>query len=214
MKLGNFASLDPVIVASGRSGLSNASKLDKEIWDEFHLDWEGLAVECAQLREHLLEKHYLQESDFGIADNEIERPDYFGETRESIVQTRIKQQFFRRAVLSSYGTRCCMSGVPDSRLLVASHIVPWRDDKANRLNPSNGLCLSVIHDRAFDQRLISLSDDLRVMLSRSLQATHCDYLRMTFHSLEGRQIESADRFAADPRFIASHRQLFLQQEAT
>lgn len=214
MKLGNFASLDPVIVASGRSGLSNVSKLDREIWDEFHVNWEELAVECAQLRERLLQKHNLEESNFGVADNEIARPDYSGQTRDSIVQTRIKQQFFRRAVLSSYGSRCCMSGVPDSRLLVASHIVPWRDDKANRLNPSNGLCLSVIHDRAFDQRLISLSDDLRVMLSRSLQETQCEYLRMTFHPLEGRQIQSADRFAADPRLIASHRRLFLQQEAT
>jgi len=35
-------------------------------------------------------------------------------------------------------------------LLVASHIVPWRSDPGNRLNPKNGLCLSAIHDRAFD----------------------------------------------------------------
>jgi hypothetical protein len=29
-----------------------------------------------------------------------------------------------------------MSGLSDSRLLIASHIVPWSSDKANRLNPS------------------------------------------------------------------------------
>jgi hypothetical protein len=35
MKLVNLASLDPKILASGRRGMGNASKLDKQIWDEF-----------------------------------------------------------------------------------------------------------------------------------------------------------------------------------
>lgn len=47
-----------------------------------------------------------------------------------------------------------MSGLAEPRLLIASHIVPWSKDKTNRLNPSNGLCLSAIHDRAFDQGFI------------------------------------------------------------
>ena len=42
MKLVNFASLDPAITSTGRSGLKGASKLDREIWAEFHADWEGL----------------------------------------------------------------------------------------------------------------------------------------------------------------------------
>ncbi len=33
MKLGNFASLDPKITASGRKGLDGATKLDREVWD-------------------------------------------------------------------------------------------------------------------------------------------------------------------------------------
>ena len=53
MKLVNFASLDPAITASGRSGLGNASVLDQEVWDEFHADWEGLALECERSREKL-----------------------------------------------------------------------------------------------------------------------------------------------------------------
>lgn len=35
-KCGNLASLDPAIVASGRIGLQNHSRLDEEIWNEFH----------------------------------------------------------------------------------------------------------------------------------------------------------------------------------
>lgn len=214
MKLVNFASLDPAIVASGRAGLSNASNLDRAIWDEFHADWEGLALECAQLRHYLLREIEPTENDIDAVIEQAEQFDYTGQTRAVVVQQRIKQQFFRSAVLSSYRGRCCMSGVSDSRLLVASHIVPWHEDKAHRLNPSNGLCLSAIHDRAFDQRLITLSDDLRVMLSKSLHTTEDEYLRVTFHPLEGRQIQAAERFAADHSLIARHRELFLQQDAT
>jgi 5-methylcytosine-specific restriction protein A len=35
MKLMNFRSLDPMYVQAGAKGLSGASKLDKEIWNEF-----------------------------------------------------------------------------------------------------------------------------------------------------------------------------------
>lgn len=212
MKLVNFASLDPAIAASGRAGLSNASHLDRAVWDEFHADWEGLALECAQLVHDLLRDHEPTDDAMDAVVEQAEQIDYAGQTRTAMVQQRIKQQFFRRAVLSSYRGRCCMSGVSDPRLLIASHIVPWREDKAHRLNPSNGLCLSAIHDRAFDQRLITLSDDLRVMLSKSLRTTENEYLKLTFQPLEGQRIQAAERFAADHRLIARHRELFLQEE--
>lgn len=47
----------------------------------------------------------------------------------------------------------CVSGVSDARFLVASHIVAWKEDASIRLNPANGLCLSTIHDKAFDNHL-------------------------------------------------------------
>ncbi len=36
LKLGNLASFDPTLQARGIKGASNASKLDKSIWDEFY----------------------------------------------------------------------------------------------------------------------------------------------------------------------------------
>ena len=146
MKLVNFASLDPAITASGRKGLGNASELDREVWDEFHADWETLALECAMLSQKLRPMPKIEPPTDSL--DAFDLNDFTGETRRSITEQRVKQHFFRRAVLASYGGRCCMSGVSDTRLLVASHIVPWSIDKANRLNPKNGLCLSAIHDRA------------------------------------------------------------------
>ena len=126
MKLVNFASLDPAITASGRVGLGNASALDREVWEEFHADWERLAVECAALVQQLRPAPLIDTPDpLGAFDLN----DFTGETRRVITQQRLKQNFFRRAVLASYGGRCCMSGLSDARLLVASHIVPWSKDK-------------------------------------------------------------------------------------
>jgi hypothetical protein len=204
MKMLNIASLDPAITNTGRVGLGNASTLDREVWAEFHEDWERLASECAVLRRTLSSDQ--DPSDLDYADELGLMPDNFvGETRSIIAQQRIKQQFFRRAVLSSYRGRCCMSGVSEPRLLTASHIVPWSIDKANRLNPSNGLCLSAIHDRAFDKGLITLTDTFRIVVSDEIKKRDEPFLNHTLLAIEGHAIELPERFAPSIEFIARHR---------
>ncbi|QEE26361.1 HNH endonuclease [Rhodanobacter glycinis] len=209
MKLVNFASLDPSITGTGRKGLSGASTLDREIWEEFHANWERLTLECELLRQYLQHEHGMKVIIPNEVSHDITLTDFTGETRQAIVQQRIKQNFFRRAVLASYRGRCCVSGVSDSRLLVASHIVPWSADKANRLNPSNGLCLSAIHDKAFDSYLFTLSDDWRVVLSARIKASKDTFLREVFWPTDGKKIEMPERFVPDPSFIAKHRRTML-----
>jgi predicted restriction endonuclease len=202
MKMLNIASLDPAITSTGRSGLGNASALDRTVWDEFHADWERLAVECQLLRQQL-DESVLQDLD--TVDDSIPMEDFSGETRQVLTTQRVKQQFFRRAVLSSYRGRCCMSGLSESRLLIASHIVPWSSDKANRLNPSNGLCLSAIHDRAFDKGLISLADDFTIIISEDLKRRDDVFVKEFLLPLNGRGIEAPERFAPKREFVAWHR---------
>ncbi|KXS32515.1 MAG: Cytosine-specific methyltransferase [Candidatus Gallionella acididurans] len=201
MKLVNFASLDPAITSTGRTGLGNAGSLDREVWAEFHADWEKLAVECEMLRRNLDRAAQPEDE----ADELLVPEDYTGETRRVITEQRIKQNFFRRAVLSSYQGRCCMSGLSEPRLLVASHIVPWSKDKANRLNPSNGLCLSAIHDRAFDKGLITLTDDFKIVVSTELKRKKEPFVMEVLLPLDGRTIQPPERFAPQAEFIAWHR---------
>ncbi len=201
MKLVNFASLDPAITSTGRTGLGNAGSLDKEVWAEFHADWEALAVECEMLRRNL-DRSAPPEDE---ADELLVPEDYTGETKRVVTEQRIKQNFFRRAVLSSYQGRCCMSGLSEPRLLVASHIVPWSKDKANRLNPSNGLCLSAIHDRAFDKGLITLTDDFKIVVSKELKRKKEPFVMEVLLPLDGHTIEPPERFAPQVEFIAWHR---------
>lgn len=205
MKLVNFASLDPAITSTGRKGLAGASALDREIWADFHADWEGLALECQRLRTQFVADVAADSMEEERLDGFDIPDDFTGETRRVLTEQRIKQNFFRRAVLASYRGRCCMSGLAEPRLLVASHIVPWKDDRANRLNPSNGLCLSAIHDRAFDQGLISLSDDWKVILSEQLRRSDEPFVESVFKPLDGRMIELPHRFVPDAAFLQRHR---------
>lgn len=208
MKLVNFASLDPTIIGSGRRGLGHASRLDAQIWQEFHSDWGRLAVECE--RQLALATGSTQaflhpevEASTGFLDEGI----FTGETREVLTRVRIGQQFFRRSVLASFGNRCCMSDLSEQRLLVASHIKPWTVDKGNRLNPRNGLCLSSIHDKAFDAGLITLDENLCVVLSQPLLKNTERIVVDAFHSIDGKRIRRPERFVPDEHFLAYHREV-------
>jgi predicted restriction endonuclease len=98
-----------------------------------------------------------------------------------------------------------MSGLSEPRLLIASHIVPWSRDKKNRLNPSNGLCLSAIHDRAFDKGLLTLSDSYEVLLSEELKRSKEPFIVEVLQPLEGRKIHLPERFVPAKEFLARHR---------
>ena len=156
LKLVNFASPDPQVRASGRTGMSNASNLDKRIWNELNEDWDLVAGEAARVYEHYGSEHGVKPG----SDVEEEAPEIAeGKTVTATVKVRVNQARFRRAVLASYTSRCCISGLAVPQLLIASHIVPWSMDTKNQLNPQNGLCLSALHDKAYDIGLITVLPD-------------------------------------------------------
>lgn len=208
MKLVNIASLDPVITESGRTGLVGASKLDRQLWDEMQSDWNGFAIESQTAVETLILTQARATLDTAITeviDEAESHVDYSAENRNVQTESRIGQHFFRRAVLSAYAGRCCMTGLAYPRLLVASHIVPWRSDKENRLNPRNGLCLSVLHDRAFDQGLITITPDYVVKTSKSIFAFSDNrFSEEWLVGLDGVKIVMPDKFSPSIEFIDWH----------
>ncbi len=88
----------------------------------------------------------------------------------SSAKLRRGQEFFRDAVLNNFGGRCGVTALGVRELLIASHILPWGTHAAERLNVRNGLCLSRLHDAAFDLGLIAFDDKLRLLLSPRLKA--------------------------------------------
>ena len=202
MKMANIASLDDAIRESGRSGLENASRADRDMWAEMNADWDRFAVESGSA---LRAATGVGESS---EDSDDEDSSVFPEGRDriSIAKARVGHGFFRAAVRSAYDGRCCITGLSAPSLLVASHIVPWRADVANRTNPKNGLLLSALHDRAFDRGLITLDDDLRVVVSESGTPDDDRFFADAVVGYAGRRIRLPEKFAPERQFLAYHRE--------
>ena len=129
--------------------------------------------------------------------------------RERILQAkaRISQNQFRKWILSIYSGKCCVTGLAITPILRASHIVAWSADKQNRMNPSNGLCLSATYDAAFDRHLISFDDDYRMILSSALrECCTNDVHRRYFLKFEGTRLTLPCRFLPSRALLARHRQ--------
>ena len=211
MKLCNFASLDSVQQARGIRGLSGTTKLDREMWNEFHGHIDTLGPQSEQLLHDMFTRDDSREIDLLQHDKvrlERSRATPTGPTETSAnVKVRRGQQFFRQSILNAYGLRCCISGINVPRLLVARHIKPWRDFPSERLNPRNGLCLSCLHDAAFDDGLITLDESLRLVLSRRLKSFFPQRaLEEDFVTFEGHSIRLPDKLAEpDAAFLDYHR---------
>ncbi|VTU15002.1 hypothetical protein H6CHR_00086 [Variovorax sp. PBL-H6] len=93
----------------------------------------------------------------------IQRMSYEVADSTATVKTRgSAQKAFAAAVKANYGYRCAITGIETKDFLVASHIVPWSEDQTIRLDPSNGICLSLLVDRAFEKGQLVIEDDLTI----------------------------------------------------
>jgi putative restriction endonuclease len=104
--------------------------------------------------------------------HEEQTPFAFEQTRErvSYLSSRIlRDRVFRRTVLRAYGERCAITGLRlingNGRAEVdAAHIRPVEKNGPDIVG--NGLALSGTAHWMFDRGLISLSDDLEILISR------------------------------------------------
>ena len=205
LKLGNFASFDPSLKERGIKGASNSSKLDKQIWDEFYNNWDAALFESEKLLAE--KKHTTIEklNHINIADLEKE-----GFNKARLVKTRVNQNIFRTMILATYNNTCCISGINNSDLLIASHIVPWSKDEQNRLNPTNGLCLNALHDKAFDKGLITISaKDYTIKVSSKLKPKKVvTGITDSFINFDGVQISLPDKFLPSIAQLKIHNDFF------
>lgn len=204
MKLVNFAALDPVQQSRGIAGLRNVSRADRDIWNAFQTDWEASAETAAAALRSLPSPAVAETSGARIPERETDR----------IVETvaRSGQEFFRQAVLSAYRNTCCVTGLAVPDLLVASHIIPWKQSSERRLDPRNGLCLSALYDRAFDRGLISFNEEHRLLVGKTLltEARKHPSTERLFMPYAGARIRLPDRFTPDPEALRFHRELIYE----
>lgn len=121
------------------------------------------------------------------------------------------QRVFARAVKQNYGYQCAITGVVSPEFLVASHIVPWAEDPEIRLDPSNGICLSVLVDRAFEVGAFTLTDDGDIVLRADLRSID-PRLADLLEPYEGRRIAAPIRDSPRPAYLKRRRELLTRTD--
>lgn len=199
MKIGNFGSFDDNLKKQCIVGLKNASKLDKEIWDEFNNNWDELSFESEQLIFKLSTKD----------NHETELPK--GKEKIVIAKQRINQDFFRNSVLASYNEHCCITGLSSKSLLIASHIKPWKDSTEDeKANPTNGLCLNALHDKAFDRGFITIDKRYIIHISYEIISMNNEPEMLYFKKYDGQQIILPDKFLPNKDFLEYHNDVIFE----
>lgn len=155
----------------------------------------------------LLPRLAQEDVSFGFAEpqhpyiSELERP-----RLSSIVSRAVRDRVFRQVVLNAYGERCAITGLKlinggGRAEVAAAHIRPVEANGPDVV--SNGLALSGTAHWMFDRGLISLSDDLSILISR--QANDPDSIR-SFVNRNGQAFAPArDHERPHPHFLAWHR---------
>jgi len=199
-KLVNFASLDPSLQERGIVGAKNASKLDREIWNEFYGNWETLAYQSEKLRAEA-EKLPL-EAMVELPESELPRE---GIERERLIKTRVNQSFFRKTILASYDNTCCITGISHPDFLIAGHIKPWSLDEKNMLNPRNRIAINPLHDKAFEHGYITITPDYLIKVSSKIsKIMDSDNHANFFLKYNKAPIILPKRFYPDREFLEYH----------
>lgn len=108
------------------------------------------------------------------AEEETSVPETAAERRYALrqVKQRLHQATFREAVITAYGGRCAVSGLRESVLLDAAHIMADKHEKLGQPVIPNGLPLAKTHHAAFDSHLIGIDPDFKIHVSRRILEQH------------------------------------------
>jgi predicted restriction endonuclease len=100
----------------------------------------------------------------------LTKDDSVSETeKSSLIKSRLGQGIFRKNLID-YWNGCAVTEYQSSKLLVASHIKPWRSsDNNERMDTFNGLLLIPNLDKAFDKGFISFKKNGNLIISELLQ---------------------------------------------
>lgn len=104
------------------------------------------------------------------AEEEARLPETAAERRYALrqVQQRLHQATFREAVITAYNGRCAVSGLSETVLLDAAHIIADKHEKLGQPVIQNGLPLAKTHHAAFDAHLIGIDSDFKIHVSKRI----------------------------------------------
>jgi len=201
IRLTNFAHLDPYHQQRGVKGMSGGRKQVEPIWNEFINNKEELIFES----EKILAEKGDETIEQKFAEILIGTEFLKGETKIREVKTRVNQNFFRKIVMVNYSTKCAITGIDIPDLLIASHIMPWSKNEAERLNPENGICFSSLYDKAFDKGYITINEKFEVLVSPILKLKQKEnYYEKYFAHLSNSTLRLPKKYLPKKEFLEFH----------
>ncbi|GAA1495192.1 HNH endonuclease [Paeniglutamicibacter kerguelensis] len=138
----------------------------------------------------------MDQGDYSVSDLETSSPDRYAnqKTRGSA------QRAFANRVKSDYGYACALTGINTPHFLVASHIVPWSEDHTIRLDPTNGICLSTLVDRAFEDGYLRIAPDGVVHVNHSKVGAD-QALAQELMPYDGVKLRKPTKFPPNPKWL-------------
>lgn len=124
-----------------------------------------------------------------------------GEEREALVKIRVNQGEFRKGLLRRKSC-CCLCGIENEELLIASHIKPWSKSTAEeKTDIYNGLLLCPNHDKLFDGGWITFDKDGKIIISKEISNYRYDKILLNID--ENKKIDVYDE---NRNYIKYHRE--------
>lgn len=126
--------------------------------------------------------------------------------RKGLVTSRVGQGWYRSQLLERWNKKCAVTGCDVQTILIASHIVPWRDaTDEERLNIDNGILLSPALDALFDRHLISFADNGDIIISDKITSDHQKHLGISS------DMKIMGLTVGNKRFLARHRKRMVEK---
>jgi putative restriction endonuclease len=123
-------------------------------------------------------------------DDIYNNPDYSEDVYARVKVRGMAQQIFRNALLIAYSNRCAFTGL--QFCLDASHIIPWSESThAQRMDIRNGILLSSVHHRLFDQKYITIDEEYKIRYYDPLMKVlppYSRYDKLLTSDLDGKMI--------------------------
>ncbi|MBO0936166.1 hypothetical protein J2I47_06370 [Fibrella sp. HMF5335] len=92
----------------------------------------------------------------------------YSDTRSALKElyVRIGHQKFSDNVKSNFSYKCCFPNcdVEGKGYLISGHIDRWSDNESMRGKTGNGLCLCLMHDKAFEKGAFTLNEKYQIVI--------------------------------------------------
>ena len=121
--------------------------------------------------------------------------------REQMQKARIGQGKYREQLLENC-QYCPITMVSDERILIASHIKPWKDSTdIEKVDPYNGFMFTPTIDKLFDRGFMSFTEDSRMIISPWISKTNVSRLGL----IDGKKYERLPLEASRLGYLDFHR---------